>query len=462
MFVGRIEELKEICDAYKTSRVETILLYGRRRVGKSEIIRKSLEDCSLPVVNFECKRTSSKINLENITIAFEHTFNLSNLHFESFDDFFSYAFKFSLDKKYVLVIDEFSFLLENDFNIESSLALAIDKYKNEANLKLIVSGSYVTLMTRMIEYGSHCYGRFNHILLIRPFDYFTSSLFYSNYTAEDKIKIYSVFGGIPYFNSLIDVNKSADENINDLIVKEDSILEHEITEMILLETNKITLLNDLIYMIGTGTTKYKDIVTKMKQYENSRPDYLLNKLIEMNIIRKVTPINQKNNVKKMYYVFSDNLIHFYYKYLFNNPYSINRRSKEFFYNNFIKNDLETSFIPHKFENIAKEFLLKLNFSNKLKDIILDIGTYSFDDAKNKINREFDVVTLDKFGYIAYECKYTNEVINQKVIDEEENQVKNLDINFYKLGFISKNGFAKEIDKSKYICYSIDQFYDFEK
>lgn len=92
------------------------------------------------------------------------------------------------------------------------------------------------------------------------------------------------------------------------------------------------MLNDLIYLIGTGTTKYRDIVTKMNQYENSRPDYLLNKLIEMNIIRKVTPINQKNNVKKMYYIFSDNLVHFYYKYLFNNPYSINRRSKEFFYN----------------------------------------------------------------------------------------------------------------------------------
>lgn len=462
MFIGRTEELKEIVDAYKTDRVETILLYGRRRVGKSEIIRKSLEDCLLPTVVFECKRTSSKINLENLTLAFEDVFNLSNLHFESFDEFFSYVFKFSINKKYILVIDEFSFLLEDDFAIESSLALAIDKYKNNANLKLVISGSYVTLMTKMIEYNSHCYGRFNHILLIRPFDYFTSSLFYKNYSSEDKIKIYSVFGGIPFFNSLIDVNKSADENIIDLIVKEDSILEHEIIEMILLETNKITLLNDLIYIIGTGTIKYKDIVAKMNQYENSRPDYLLNKLIEMNIIRKVTPINQKNNVKKMFYVFDDNLIHFYYKYLFNNPYSINRRNKEFFYNNFIKNDLETSFIPHKFENIAKEFLLKLNFSNKLKDIILDVGTYSFDDAKNKINREFDVVTLDKFGYIAYECKYTNDVVNNKIILEEEKQIINLDINFYKIGFISKNGFDKEIDQSKYICYSLDQFYDFDK
>lgn len=64
--------------------------------------------------------------------------------------------------------------------------------------------------------------------------------------------------------------------------------------------------------------------------------------------------------------------------------------------------------------------------------------------------------------IAYECKYTNDGVNNKIILEEEKQVKKLDINFYKLGFISKNGFDKQIDQSKYICYSLDQFYDFDK
>lgn len=460
MFIGRNEEVKEIRNAIKTNKLETILVYGRRRVGKSEIIRESLKDVQLPIVYFECKRSSSKLNLDNLTEIFSKTLSLTNLSFESFDEFFDYAFRLSINHKYVLVIDEFSFLLDDDFTIESSIALAIDKYKNESNLKFIISGSYVTLMTKMIEYGSHSYGRFNHIMLIRPFDYYTSSLFYPNFTNEDKIKTYSVFGGIPYFNSLIDTNKNADQNIVDLIVKEDSILEHEIIEMILSETNKIALLNDLIYTIGSGTTKYKDIVAKMNQYKNSRPDYLLNKLIEMNIVRKVTPINQKNNPKKTNYVLDDNLIHFYYKYLFNNPYTINRKNREFFYNNFIKDDLESSFIPHKFENIAKEFLLKLNFSNSFKNIILDIGTYSFDDQKNKINREFDVVTLDKDGYISYECKYTNESITLKIVNEEEQQVKDLDIRFYKLGFISKKGFSKDIDRSKYNCYTLDDFYNF--
>ena len=460
MFIGREEELKEIKEALNKDNLESILIYGRRRVGKSELIKEALKDNKLPLVYYECRKASTKINLDNITKIFSETFSLTNLTFNSFDDFFDYAFNYSLKHKFILVIDEFSFLLENDFSVESYLATAIDKYKNESKLKLIVSGSYVTLMTKMTEHGSHSYGRFNHILLIRPFDYYMSSLFYKSYSSEDKIKMYSVFGGIPYFNSLIDESKSADQNIIDLIVKEDSILEHEIKEMILEETSKISLLNDLISIIGKGTNKYKDIVTKLNIINKSRPDYLLNKLIEMNIIKKVSPINDRNNKKKMFYEFSDNLIHFYYKYLFNNPYSINRKNKEFFFNNFIKEDLETSFIPKKFENIAKEFLLRLNFNNKLDSIILDIGTYFYDDSIKKINRQFDVVTLDKKGYISYECKYTNSLIDLKVIKEEEKQIKDLNIKFYKLGFISKKGFSKDVDKKKYGCYELSKMYEF--
>ena len=464
MFIGRKNEVKEIKDSLKSDKLETILIYGRRRVGKSEIIKESIKDTKLPTIYYECKRVSNNINLDNLVKVFSDTLGLTNLTFNSFDEFLDFAFKYSLKHKYILIIDEFSFLLENDFSVESIIAVTIDKYKNESKLKLIISGSYITLMTKMIEYGAHSFGRFNHILLIRPFDYYESSLFYNSYTDEDKIKMYSVFGGVPYFNSLIDESKSANQNIIDLIVKEDSILEHEIFEMILSETNKINLLNDLISLIGKGVNKYKDIVSKLNNNnnKNARPDYLLNKLIEMNIIKKVTPINDKNNKKKMSYEFMDNLIHFYYKYLFNNPYSINRKDKKFYFDHFIKEDLESSFIPRRFEEISKEFLLKLNFNNKINEIILDIGKYSFDDSKNKINREFDVVTLDKIGYISYECKYTNSKVDLKVINEEEKQVKDLNIKFYKLGFISKNGFTKNIDKNKYNLYELKDFYKFKK
>ena len=458
MFIGRFEETKEIKEALDSPSFEAIILYGRRRVGKTEIIKESIKDIKMPIVNYECKKTSASFNLEMLTKLLVETFNYGPLKFESFDDFFAFIFKESLGKEFILIIDEFSFLLEEDFSIESSLARAIDKYKNESKLKVIISGSYVNLMSKMIEYGSHSYGRFNHILAIRPFDYYLSSYFYPNYSNEDKIKMFSVFGGVPYFNSFINPNKSAEENIINLLVKKDSILEHEISEMILAETNKINLLNDLIGIIGSGTIKYKDIVSKLNQYNGSRPDYLLNKLIDMNIIRKVTPINDKNNKKKMYYQFEDNLIHFYYKYIFNNPFTINRSDPYFFYQRFIKEDFEKEYIPKKFERISMDFLLKCNFKGIIKETIMDIGTYSFDDVKNRMNREFDVVTKDLNGYISYECKYTNSAITNKIIEEEIKQTQNLDIHFYKLGFISKSGFSKDVDKEKYNCFCLSDFY----
>lgn len=458
MFIGRSDEIREMNEAIASPGFESIILYGRRRVGKTEIIKEATKDIKMDIVNFECKKTSIKSNLEMLTKVFTEVFGYKQLFFDSFDSFFDFAFRESINKEYILIIDEFSFLLEQDFSIESSLAIAIDKYKNESKMKLIISGSYVNMMTRMIEYGSHSYGRFNHILPIRPFDYYLSSMFYPNYSDEDKIKIFSVFGGIPYFNSFINPNKSADENIINLLVKKDSILEHEITEMILAETNKINMLNDLICIIGSGVTKYKDIISRLNQYSGSRPDYLLNKLIDMNIIRKVTPINDKNNSKKMNYQFEDNLIHFYYKYIFNSPFSINRADANFFYQRFIKEDFEKNYIPKKFERISMDFLLKCNFSGKLSEPIMDIGTYSFDDATNKINREFDVVTKDLNGYISYECKYSNYPVTNRIVEEEFAQTQNLNIHFYKLGFISKSGFDDEVDKEKYKCFSLSDFY----
>ena len=313
-------------------------------------------------------------------------------------------------------------------------------------------------MQKMVEYNAHSYGRFTHIMSIRPFDYYDAALFYPNYTNEEKIMLYSTFGGVPYFCSLIDTNKSALQNILDLIIKKDSILEHEINEIILAETGKINNINYLISTLARGVCKYKDIVNNLSSSNISKPDYLLNKLIDMNIIRKEFPINDENNKKRTKYAFSDNLLHFYYRYIFHTPYQDFRSNPTFFYENFVKESFINDYIPKKFEAISMDFLKRCNMSNMIHPIFDKIGNYSYDDAKNKINREFDIVTHDKNGYISYECKYSNAPIDNLVIEEELKQTSNLELNFYKLGFISKNGFTKNVDKEKYNCFSLNDFY----
>ncbi|MBO4622949.1 MAG: AAA family ATPase [Bacilli bacterium] len=458
MFYGRKKELAEIKEALKTDRFESFLVYGRRRIGKTELVNEALKDSSRLIIFYECAKTSVEENLYLFTMKIKKIFNEDHISFNSFSALFSYLFNKSLSQDIVLFIDEFSFLLDEDFTIESKLAVVIDEYKNKSNLKLFVSGSYVSLMEKMIEYGSHSYGRYTHIMLINTFDYYDSSLFYSNYTNEEKVMMYSVFGGVPFFNSLIDTKKSALENVFDLVIRRNSVLEHEISEMILAETNKIANMNYLITMIARGIVKYKDLSSNMASKGISKPDYLLGKLIEMDIVKKVFPINDESNKKKTNYVFKDNLLNFYYKYIFFSPYQEFRENPKFFYENFIKDDFEKKYVPKKFEMISMEYLTRANYNYLIDPIILKIGSYSYNDASKKINREFDVVTLDKIGYISYECKYTNSLVNINVIKEEEEQTSDSKLPFYKLGFISKNGFEEKIDKSKYNLIELNDMY----
>ena len=459
MFIGRKDELNEIMDGIKTDRFESFFVYGRRRVGKTELINEAIKKTDCTVISYECIRSTIKDNLLLFTNKLKNIFNENYINFDSFRELFDYIFNKSLTQKIILFIDEFSFLLEEDFSIESTLATIIDNYKSKTKMKLFISGSFVSLMEKMIEYGSHSYGRYTHIIIVRPFDYYDSSLFYKDYSDEDKLMLYSVFGGIPYFSSLIDTNKSALDNILNLVVKKDSILEHEINEMVLAETNKISNMNVVISLIARGINKYKDICDNLSSMGISKPDYLIKKLMEMDIINKVFPINEENNKKKIFYQFKDNLLNFYYRFIFYTQYQEFRKNPKFFYDNFIKEDFEKDYLPKSFELVSREYLFRANISSLLKPIVLKIGKYIFNDSQNKINREFDVVTLDENGYISYECKYTNSKINNRIIREEESQTKNLNLKFYKLGFISKTGFSEDVDQNKYNCISLRDFYN---
>jgi hypothetical protein len=315
-------------------------------------------------------------------------------------------------------------------------------------------------MRNLNDGNSETYGRFTSIIELKSFDYFDSANFYPNYSDEDKLLMYSVFGGVAFFNSLIDNKLSAIENIKRLIIAPNSILQLEIKHTICAETSKVPLVNSVIELIGRGVKKYSDIKQhlSLKKDSSVNPDYLIKKLIDLEIIEKSVPINDKNNKKKISYIFKDNLMEFYYRYLFRNKSMNATLSTDDFYSEIVEEDLKRSFLPAKFEKVAKEFLIRASQKHLLQPVIYEIGTYSFDDAKNKINRQFDVVTLDKKGYIAYECKYTKEKIGDAVINEESAQIHNSGLPIYKLGFIAKSGFNDNITSENFNLFQLSDFY----
>lgn len=183
---------------------------------------------------------------------------------------------------------------------------------------------------------------------------------------------------------------------------------------------------------------------------------ILKKLIKMDVIEKICPINDENE-KKATYEIIERLSLFYYRYIFAKNTFFKIMPPDLFYDEFIEPDFYSQYVPKEFENISKQYFQILNSNHKITPVLYAIGKYYYDDPKNRKNGEFDVVTLDKNGYNFYEVKFINKPIDDSIVNEEEYQLENLKIKYNKLGFISKTGFNLK-KPEKYSLITLDDMY----
>jgi hypothetical protein len=270
-------------------------------------------------------------------------------------------------------------------------------------------------------------------------------------TYEDKVRIYSVFGGVPYYNRLVDDKKSVKENVIELVASPGARLENEVSTCLNAEISKIVNANEVFDALARGFSKYSDILSQSHVSSSPTLADVLDKLMKMEVVEKKAPINDENSKKKSGYYICDNLSLFYYRYIFKYSSQLKIMDPEVFYDKYIDKDFEESYIPHRFEEICTQYLIRQNRLGAIDPVIEKIGKYYYDDPKTKTNGEFDVVTLDEKGYVFYEAKFRKKKTSKEVVETEINQVKATGLNCYKYVFFSRAGFtAKETADVKFI------------
>ena len=439
-FIGRKEELKKLNKVLNSNFYTTTLIYGRRRVGKSELVKYALSDKDVIKIYYECKEVQEKSNVNGLSEILSEVMNLPKLSFDNFESILKYIFDLSKKQKIILVLDEYAYLKKTIVGIDSILQSLIDSYKDDSKMSLILLGSYVDIMKSILFSSNPLYGRVDLTLNLKPMDYYDSSLFYPSFSSDDKIKLYSVFGGIPYYNKLIDERKSVKENIIDLIASDGSRLENEVSMYLNSEISKIINANEVFSTLAKGYSKYSDILSQSHVSSGPTLVDILDKLIRMDVVVKSTPINDSNNKRKTSYFISDNLSLFYYRYIFKYLSQMKIMDSETFYNKYIEKDFEEQYVPHLFEKICKEYLIRQNKKGKIDPLFEQIGKYYYDNPKEHKNGEFDVVTYDPKGYVFYEVKFRKTAIDDKMIEEEIKQVNLTGLDCYKYVFISRSGF----------------------
>ncbi|MCF0116225.1 MAG: ATP-binding protein [Erysipelotrichaceae bacterium] len=456
-FIGRREELNKLRNLYNTTTYEGVIVYGQRNIGKTELLKKSFALCSYKCIYYECLRASEYLNTQCFSDVISASFGIPKPSFDSFVDAVEYVAKEARINPIVLVIDEYPYIRDVNGVMDSALQKVIDTYKGSSKLKFILCGSYVDVMKGLLTESNPLYKRFSTSLNITQMDYYESSLFYEDYSDEEKVQMYAVLGGVPYYNQFVDTKVSVKQNIINLILDKNGRLAVGPEQFLEQEIAKMTNANEVFTAIARGKSKFSDILDK--SHVNSSPALanILNRLIAMDVIVKIFPINNEAE-KKSYYSISDRYSLFYYKYVFTKKSMLASMSAETFWDEFIEEDFRDSFVPRCFEVIARQFLVRRNKEGLIKPVLYKVGTYYYDDRNKRVNGEFDVVTLNKQGYDFYEVKFTDKPVDDSVVNEEVFQLKQAGIAYHRLGFFSKSGFSMR-EKEKYILYSLKDVYE---
>lgn len=457
-FIGRKNERNELKKFLESDLQEAALIYGRKRIGKTKLIIHSIQNVPFKKVYFHCLESTEQQNCEELSRVISQVFGLSFMQLSAFTDILRFLFTAAEKEKIVLILDEYPYLRNCVKGCDSILQSFLDRYRSSSHLKLIVCGSYMTVMKGLTDYENPLYGRFSIRIKLEQMDYLDTAEFYPSFSSEDKVTLYSIFGGIPYYNSLVNENQSVPDNIIHLLLSDQAPLKDEVPLCLQKEINKAESANSVFNAIAAGKTKFKDIYVSSGLHSDAALNNLLAKLSDMEMIRKDFPINAPSDRKKTHYRIADRLTLFYYSYIFRNISALNLMDPEAFYRAIIQNDFESQFVPHAFEDICRQFLIRSNKAGRINPPLEALGKYYYDDPAKKMNGEFDIVSKDRNGFTYYEVKYKNTPVSDAMINNEIDQVQHSPLQAYRYGFFSKSGYSLKKDHPDCIFYTLDDIY----
>ena len=442
MFIGRERELASLNRLYDSGKFEFVVLYGRRRVGKTALISRFIDGKS--AIYFTGVESNAKQNLENFsTNTFEYISGLEEpqTSFVSFQAALDTVFKLSMDKRIILAIDEYPYVARASKSLASTLQLLIDKYKDRSKLMLILCGSSMSYMEQhVLARKAPLYGRRTAQIKLLPFDFAETCSYFRNFTAEEKALAYGIAGGTPQYLLQINDRLSIEDNIKATFLNAASPLYEEPMNLLKQEVREPAIYTAIISAIATGASRMSEISGKVGENTNVCSTYLRN-LITLGIIQKETPYGEKAS-KKAIYCIDDNMFRFWYRFVPGNASLIARGAADLVYKRIAPN--LSDYMGRVFEEICKQYLWKLLLSGKSPVEFSSLGRWWGNNPIRKCQAEIDIMgEQDKKTALFAECKWSNEKTGPDVLKTliERSELFPYKNKYYFL--FSRSGFTKD-------------------
>lgn len=438
MFIGREKELTLLQQDYIG---KAVMVYGKRRVGKTTLIQKALENCQYQTVYYECSKGAMQDNIDGLVRELVRVKMLPvPLNFSTLQDVFTYLN--ALPKKIVVVIDEYPYLKKatDSATVDSIFQNIIDN--RLSNIELILSGSHIGMMKDLLQERNALYGRFAVTIKLNELNYLDAARFYPDRTPYDKVAHYAVFGGSPFVNQALNPAATLRENVISTILNPVSAVYLYASQLLLSDYSVKINAERIFSVIGNGKKRYTEIEDKLDVKKTGNLSKQIKSLTELEIVSRNSPINKIGDNKKATFEINDNLLRFYFTFIYKNASALQVLGPEPFYDEYVAPTL-TDFISRRFEGICRDYFSLQVRSGKLKGV-RNIGSYYYDDPVHRKNGEFDVALELADGYAIYEAKYYAQPMTLDEIHREVQQVANIkELTVKQLGFIAINGFVEQ-------------------
>lgn len=439
-FINRKQELEFLKRKYTSDTSELILIYGRRRIGKTELLNEFSKNTRS--FYFLGRAESKKDTLHRFNLFLAESFNdmsIARSPFANWDELFEYIAQRG-DERSVIIIDEFPFIVNKFPEILSILQDKWDNQLKESKIMLVLCGSSISMMEKYtMDYKSPLYGRRTGQWMVDKLDVVHLKEFFPNYTFEDILTLYSVIDTIPGYLLKFDKNKTAWENIEQKILSKGEFLYEEVEILLREEFRDISNYMSILSSVAGGLTTFNEIYNKTNLDKSLLSKYL-SVLEKVGIVEKTLPITE--NFKKRLratgarYSIVDNFFDFWFRFAYINLSELERGNSTIVMK-LIKKDFP-AYVGIKFERFIMELLPHIGVFQYTR-----IGKWWHKD------KEIDIIALNENtnDILFCECKWQNRKTDIKVLKDLEDKSHFVDWNTDKrkdhFAVFSKSGFTKE-------------------
>ncbi|MFA4830902.1 MAG: ATP-binding protein [Patescibacteria group bacterium] len=453
-FINREQELKALNEKWQSNIAQFFIIYGKRRVGKTELIKQFIKD--KPAIYFLADKRTTADQLRELGQIVGSYFKDEILIKNGFGDWieaFSYLKTKTTDTPLVLTIDEYPYLTENDKSTSSLFQKGWDEYLKNTKIFLILSGSSIAMMeSETLNQSAPLFGRRTGQILVDPLNFSQSRKFFPEKSFSDFLNIYTITGGMPAYLKQFEGGGEMSEEIKKKIFNKTAFLYNEVEFTLKEELRETKNYLAILRAIALGKRKLSEIVNEVGLDKATANKYI-SVLINLRLVEREVPITEDkpDKSRRGLYKISDNFFVFWFQYIFpyksylemdNYDYVLEKMFSGLKYDDNVNFGFK-SIAAHVYERVAVELLIAWqdNFFafervGRYWDSDLEIDVVGFSTSEKKII----------FG----ECKWSEKPVGTNIYEDLKKKAAKVDWNkndrkeYYIL--FSKSGFTEEMIK----------------